>query len=205
MTLAVAEASNPNKPNHLYGLNFSAQPRAQILFLVFHREQSIGWAQLTFSRTFNTGLSQLSSALITVENQNFSEWGAKPHHFFRGNHWLNQGKINSEVSKGRKVFFCVILLVNSPNLSFLRQLAHPCTYFFIPPPVAHLNWYSTSDIQWMPTCNLENLKVLNFIATQYLTRGIWQVLSQIICQFSYCLSVNLNLKEGTSFCHFSHI
>ena len=37
----------------------------------FHREQSVSWAELTFSKIFNNGLSHLSSAyaLLTVENQ----------------------------------------------------------------------------------------------------------------------------------------
>ena len=42
------------------------------LVLVFQCEHSVSWAELTFSRTFKTGLSQLSSAyaLLTVENKN---------------------------------------------------------------------------------------------------------------------------------------
>ena len=35
-------------------------PRAWFSCLVFHREQSVSWAELTFNRTFNTGLSQLT-------------------------------------------------------------------------------------------------------------------------------------------------
>ena len=34
--------------------------RTRLFSLVFHREKSLGWAELAFSRTLNTGLSQLS-------------------------------------------------------------------------------------------------------------------------------------------------
>ena len=42
---------------------------ASSLGLVFHREQSVSWAELIFRTTFKTGLSQLSSAyaLLKVE------------------------------------------------------------------------------------------------------------------------------------------
>ena len=54
-----------------YILQGCREVQGPCFYLVSHREQSINWTELTFSRTFNTGLSQLSSAypLLTVENQ----------------------------------------------------------------------------------------------------------------------------------------
>ena len=50
-------------------LNLSPEP--SFSGSVFHHEQSVSWAKLTFRSTFKAGLSQLSSAyaLLTVENQ----------------------------------------------------------------------------------------------------------------------------------------
>ena len=50
-------------------------------FSVFHREQSVSWAELIFSSTFNTGFCQLSSSyiLLSVETQT-NKWNLK-HNF----------------------------------------------------------------------------------------------------------------------------